>query len=110
MDWKTALADENHDLASYRTVAAETAAGFTALHRAAMSEGALDVKTKELIALGIGISKQCIDCIGFHVIAAKKAGATREDVTETISVAIMMGGGPAYMYGAKALAAFDQLA
>ena len=109
MDWNAALAEENRDLATYRAEAPETAAGFTALHHAAMAEGELDVKTKELIALGIGIAKQCIDCIGYHVIAAKKAGATRKEVTETISVAIMMGGGPAYMYGAKALSAFDQL-
>ena len=109
MDWKSQLADESRDLASYRKAAPDTAHAFTALHHAAMTEGALEVKTKELIALGIGISKQCVDCIGYHMIAAKKAGATREDVAETISVAVMMGGGPAYMYGAKALAAFDQL-
>jgi alkylhydroperoxidase/carboxymuconolactone decarboxylase family protein YurZ len=50
-----------------------------------------------------------VDCIGYHVQGAIKAGATREDVADTISVAVMMGGGPAYMYGVKALEAYDQL-
>ena len=109
MDWKTTIAESNANLEAYRAVAPETAKGFSALHHAAMAEGALDVKSKELIALGIGIAKQCIDCIGFHVIAAKKAGASREDIAETVSVAIMMGGGPSFMYGAKALDAYDQL-
>ena len=75
-----------------------------------MGDGALSVKQKELIALSIGIVKQCTDCIGFHVQAAMKAGATRSEIAETISVAIMMGGGPAYMYGARALEAYDQFA
>jgi len=109
MNWKTTIAESNSNLDTFRGLAPDTAKGFTALHHAAMAEGDLDVKTKELIALGIGIAKQCIDCIGFHVIAAKKAGASREDITETISVAIMMGGGPSFMYGSKALEAYDQL-
>ena len=70
----------------------------------------MSVREKELVALGIGIAKQCVDCIGFHVQAAVRAGASRDDIADTISVAVMMGGGPAYMYGVKALEAFDELA
>ena len=74
-----------------------------------MGDGSLTSREKELVALGIGISKQCVDCIGFHMQSAIKAGATRDDIAETIGVAMMMGGGPAYMYGVKALEAYDQL-
>lgn len=109
MDWKTYLRDSGAAIKEFRGTQSETAQGFGALHDAAMAEGALDVKTKELIALSIGISQQCLDCIGFHVKAAIRAGATREEVAETISVAVLMGGGPKMMYGAKALEAFDQL-
>lgn len=66
-------------------------------------------REKELQALAIGIATRCVDCIGFHVQAAHKAGATRDQVAETIGMAMMMGVGPAYMYGAKALEAWDQL-
>ena len=61
------------------------------------------------MCLAIGIIRQCNDCIGFHVKAAVAAGATRDEIAETITVTMYMGGGPAYMYGAKALDAFDQL-
>jgi len=110
MDWKTELAEANANMETYRGTEPGTAAGFTALHQASMAAGALSKKDKELIALSIGISKQCVDCIGFHVKAAIAQGATRDEVAETVSVCVMMGGGPAYMYGVKALEAFDQLA
>jgi len=109
MDWKSELSASNKNLDIFRKSQPETATGLSALHGAAMQAGAIGVREKELIALGIGIAKQCVDCIGFHVRAAIAAGATRDEVAETVSVAMMMGGGPSFMYGAKALEAFDQL-
>lgn len=109
MDWTAELAEANTNLDSYRKAQPATAAGFSALHKAALTPGALDLKTKELIALSIGISKQCVDCIGFHTKAAASAGATRDEVAEVVNVCVMMGGGPAFMYGVKALEAYDQL-
>ena len=108
MDFKNELAVTMDNLDNYQAEQPHGAAGFAKMHKAAMGEGALGVKEKELIALGIGIARQCADCIGFHVRAAMKAGATKEEIAETVSVSIMMGGGPAYMYGARALEAFDQ--
>ena len=108
MDWKSELAETNRQLDNYRKTQPDGAAGFTTLHRATMRQGALSVKEKELMALAIGIAQQCIDCIGFHVRASIAAGATRDEVAETVSVCLMMGGGPAYMYGVKALEAYDQ--
>ncbi|MBV1866702.1 MAG: carboxymuconolactone decarboxylase family protein [Marinosulfonomonas sp.] len=109
MNWTKELATTNANLAGYRAVQSDTARGFSALHQGAMAPGQLDVKHKELMALAIGIAQQCTDCIGFHVKAAVKAGASRDEIAETISVCVMMGGGPSYMYGVKALEAFDQL-
>lgn len=109
MDWKSYLSDSTGAVMAFRKAQPETAKGFSALHDAGMADGAIDAKTKELIALSIGVSKQCLDCIGFHVKAAIRAGATREEVVEAVSVAIVMGGGPQMMYGAKAVEAFDQL-
>ena len=109
MDWKAELDDAKQSLASYRKAAPEGAAGFSAMHKAAMGPGALGVKEKELMCVAIGIIRQCVDCIGFHVKSAIAAGATREEIAETVTVAMFMGGGPAYMYGVKALDAYDQL-
>lgn len=110
MDWTAELAASNVNLDTYRAADPATAKMFTGLHHAAMRGDALDLKTRELIALGIGIARQCVDCIGFHVKAAAAAGATRDEIAACVSVSIMMGGGPAFMYGAKALEAYDQLA
>jgi AhpD family alkylhydroperoxidase len=110
MDWKAYLTHQSTTLDTFRKTHPDAAKGFTALHHGTLADGALSVREKELQALAIGIVKQCTDCIGFHVQAAHKAGATRAQVAETVGVAMMMGGGPAFMYGAKALEAWDQLA
>lgn len=81
---------------------------FSALARAATAEGALDVKTKELIALAIGIATRCDGCIAFHAKAAAKHGATREEILETLGMSVYMGGGPSFMYAGQALEAFEQ--
>ncbi|WP_292889148.1 carboxymuconolactone decarboxylase family protein [Nonlabens sp.] len=86
----------------------ETMNGFTALHKASVANGALLSKTKELISLGIAIAVHCDGCIAFHVHDALKAGATKEDILETIGVAICMGGGPALVYGGEAMQALEQ--
>lgn len=87
----------------------DTMAGFGKLYSSAMSsDGALDRKTKELIAVGIGISVRCDGCIASHVRAALRAGAAREEILETIGVAVFMGGGPSTVYGAEALQALNQ--
>jgi AhpD family alkylhydroperoxidase len=82
--------------------------GFANLHKAAMAGGALDAKTKELIALAIAVAIRCDSCIAYHVHDALKAGASHAEVVEALGVAIMMGGGPATMYACDALTALEQ--
>jgi len=84
--------------------------GFSDLSSAALRDGALSQKTKELIALCIGVAGHCDACIGFHVKALIKLGATRAEIEEALGVAVYMGGGPSLMYAADALAALEQLA
>ena len=81
--------------------------GFTQLHQKSVAEGALPKKTKELMALGIAICSRCEGCVTYHVHDALHAGASREEVLEAIGVAVMMGGGPALIYGCEALEALD---
>jgi AhpD family alkylhydroperoxidase len=83
--------------------------GFNTLAQAATKEGALSKKTKELIALAIGIAVRCEGCIGMHTHALVKLGVTKEELVEMLSMAIYMGGGPSIVYAAEALKAFEEL-
>jgi AhpD family alkylhydroperoxidase len=86
----------------------DTMKGFAVLAQAATRDGALDKKTKELIALALGVAAHCDGCIGFHTEALVKLGATREEIEETLGMAVYMGGGPSLMYAADAIAAYEQ--
>jgi AhpD family alkylhydroperoxidase len=97
--------------APYRELSAaipEVMAGYNALHVAAMAEGVLSMKMKELIALSISITRECDGCIAAHARGAARRGATVEEVTEMIGVAISMNGGPGTVWGPRALAAFHE--
>lgn len=86
----------------------ETMAGFAAMAKSATATKALDEKTKEMIALALGVAAHCDGCLGYHTKALARLGATREEVAETLGMAVYMGGGPSLMYAADALRAFDQ--
>jgi AhpD family alkylhydroperoxidase len=91
-----------------RQGAPDTMAAFAALAKAATAPNALDTKTKELMAVAIGIAMRCDGCVAFHTKMAHRQGASREELLETVSLAIYMGGGPASVYGADAVRAYDQ--
>jgi AhpD family alkylhydroperoxidase len=84
--------------------------GYRTMHAAAYAAGALDEKTKELIALAIAVSKQCDGCIASHARGAARTGATESEVAEALGVTIAMNGGPATVYGPRAFAAFREFA
>ena len=81
---------------------------FASLHTAGSAAGALDAKTKELIALAIAVATHCDDCIAFHTHDALKHGATREEIADALGVAVFMGGGPSVMYSTHVLDALEQ--
>jgi AhpD family alkylhydroperoxidase len=82
--------------------------GFYQLHTESTAPGVLSKSAKELMALAISICVHCDGCIAYHTHDALRAGATHEEVVETIGVAVMMGGGPAAVYGAQAFEALSQ--
>jgi AhpD family alkylhydroperoxidase len=82
--------------------------GYYSLYQAAMKPGALDVKTKELITLGIAVSKRCDECIAYHTHASLKAGATEKEIIEVLGVTLFMGGGPSLSYATHAIEALEQ--
>jgi AhpD family alkylhydroperoxidase len=92
-----------HDL---RQAIPEVMKAFAGLHAAAFTEGSLNAKTKELIALAISVIQRCDGCIAAHARGAARRGATEAEVAEAIGVAVLMSGGPATVYGPRAFAAF----
>jgi len=84
--------------------------GFGELSRAALASGALETKVKELTAMTIGVVQGCDGCIASHARGAVRAGATKQEAAEMIGVSILMHGGPATIYGARAYAAFCEFA
>lgn len=95
-------------IAKMRKEIPDTMAGFSALSQAANKEGVLNKKTKELIAIALAVANHCPGCIGFHSQALVKLKTSREELLETLSMAIYMGGGPSLMYAAEALEAFEE--
>lgn len=106
--YKKITGDLSQSLAKMRQEMPEVMSGFSALAQAATQPGTLDKKTKELIALALGIAGHCDGCIGFHTQTLVKLGVTRAELLETLGMAIYMGGGPSLMYAADALAAFEE--
>jgi AhpD family alkylhydroperoxidase len=100
--------DISANLKTLRKDIPDTMAGFSAMAQAASRDGALDKKTKELIALALGVAAHCDGCIGFHTEALIRLGASRQEVEETLGMAVYMGGGPSLMYAADAIAAYEQ--
>lgn len=84
------------------------AQGFASLHKTVGADGVLSAKHKELQALAIAIAIRCEGCIACHVQDAIKNGATKEEIVETIGVTVLMGGGPAIVYGQKAYEALEE--
>jgi AhpD family alkylhydroperoxidase len=100
----------NESLGPFRKSQSDAMKGFAQLAQSSMAEGAISAKHKELMALAIGVSQHCSGCIGFHVKALQKLGATRTELEETLAVCVYMGGGPSLMYAAEALKAWETLA
>ncbi|KKG11650.1 4-carboxymuconolactone decarboxylase [Methanosarcina sp. 1.H.T.1A.1] len=69
------------------------------LHSEVVKDGALSARTKELMMVGIAVALRCEYCLWKHVPEAVRLGATREEVLEAVSTAIVMAGGPAVAYG-----------
>lgn len=106
--YKEITSELSASLAKLRKEIPDVMNGFSSLAQAATKDGVLDKKTKEFIALALGVASRCDGCIGFHVQTLIKLGASREELLETLGMAIYMGGGPSLMYAADALRAFEE--
>ncbi len=106
--YKVITQELNNYLTKMRKEIPDVMNGFSLMAQAALKDGALNKKTKEMIALAIGIASQCDGCIGFHVKALVSLGITREEMLELLAMTTYMGGGPKLMYAADALKAYEE--
>lgn len=109
-DYAALTRDISTYIGELRRAQPEPMQAFSALAKGATADGAVAKKTKEMIALAIGVAQRCDGCIGFHAKALTDLGATRDEIAEVMAMCVYMGGGPALMYSADALRAFDQFA
>lgn len=109
-DWPQMAKELSGAIKEVRLGTPDVMKAFSEMAAAATKSGALDTKTKELIALAIAVAIRCDGCVAFHAQAAVKHGATRDEVMETMGMALYMGAGPSLMYAAQAVEAFDQFA
>ncbi len=109
MTWQEKLSDTRSGLRNLNSAIPDTARAFGTLGKAVKEGGTLDYKVKEFIALGMSIAVRCEPCISLHTEALVKAGATREEISDVLSMSVQMGGGPSMMYAAKALECYDEL-
>ena len=109
MDYPAFITETRNQTRTLAKATPDAMKGFGALSAAVKQDGALSLKEKEYVALGIAIAIRCEPCIAFHVEALIKAGATRAEVADVLAMCIQMGGGPAVMYASKALDCWDQL-
>jgi AhpD family alkylhydroperoxidase len=108
-DYREITRSVSTSLAKFRADIPDVMKGFNALAQASTRDGALSQKTKELIALSLGVAGHCDACIGFHLKALIRLGVTRAEIEEALGVSVYMGGGPSLMYAADALAAYEEL-
>ena len=80
---------------------------FWAFDKAAMAGGAIPMKYKELIALGVGFTTQCPYCIEIHSNRAREAGASDQEIAEAVVVAAALRAGGAITHGTHALKAHE---
>lgn len=109
-DWPEMAKELSGAIREVRLGAPDVMKAFSAMAAAATGAGTLDTKTKELIALAIAVAIRCDGCVAFHAKAAVEQGASREELMETMGMALYMGAGPSLMYAAQAVEAYDQFA
>lgn len=107
VDYNQKMSELNESYKKVFGATGEAGTGFRQVHATAVADGALDSKTKELMAVAVSISIRCEGCITDHIYNAVKAGATKKEIDETVQVAMMMSGGPGVIYGGMALEAAE---
>jgi AhpD family alkylhydroperoxidase len=106
IDWNTYRQQVVAGVAGFAKLSPETVRGYGAMGGAGQKTGQLDAKTRELIAIAVAITLRCDGCITIHTDAARKLGATKEEVAEALGVAVSVNAGAAIVYSTRTLDAY----
>jgi AhpD family alkylhydroperoxidase len=109
LDWKSYATELKARVSQIGKISPDILKGYAAIANAKTAEPKLDAKTKELISLAVAVTSRCDGCIVTHTAAAKRAGATKEEIVEALGVAISVNAGAALVYSARVVDAFDTL-
>ncbi|HEX2593434.1 MAG TPA: carboxymuconolactone decarboxylase family protein [Rhizomicrobium sp.] len=107
MDWKDYKTQVAGAIKEISAANPDIVKAYAAFHHANSASKHLDKKTRELIALGVAVSLRCDGCINAHTEAAIHAGATKEEIVDTLGVAVMVNAGAAMVYSARTIDAFN---
>ena len=109
MNWKELLGTLKRSYSRLSATNPQILEAYRGLAAAQGSNGALDAKTRELIAMAVSVTTRCDGCISSHAAAAAKAGATEEEMSDALGVAIALNAGAAYVYSLRAMEAYGEL-
>lgn len=107
LDWNEYRQQIATQVAQIGKASPEMVRGYRTLSDAGQKTGKLDAKTRELIALGVAVTRQCDGCITVHTDAASQHGATRDEIVEALGVAVAVNAGAALVYSARVMDAFQ---
>lgn len=103
LDWQAYRGQIAKRIGEIKSLSPDTVRGYVGLSQAGEKNDLLGVKTRELIALAVGVTRQCDGCIAVHTAAALKAGATREEIAEALGVAVAINAGAALVYSSRVM-------
>jgi AhpD family alkylhydroperoxidase len=106
LDWNEYHKELLATIGQIGSLSPDTVRGYSVLSGAGAKTGKLDAKTRELIALAVAVTTRCDGCITVHTDAAIKQGATKEEIAETLGVAVALNAGAALVYSARVMDAF----
>lgn len=109
LGWKKYRQEVKGRVNEMSKAAPEAVKGYMALASSGEKAEHLDPKTRELISIAVAVTTRCDGCIASHVEAAVKHGATKEELSEALGVAIAMNAGAALVYSARTLDCFDEM-
>jgi len=107
-DWNAFRDSLMEQINDYATQSPDVMRGLTTMNNAASKTGKLEPKIHELIALAVAVTTRCDGCISVHVQKAVELGATREELSEAMGIAIALNAGAALVYSSRVMEAHSQ--
>jgi AhpD family alkylhydroperoxidase len=106
LDWNGYRQQLSAAITEIARAAPDLVRGYRMLASSRAKSGALDAKTRELVALAVAVTLRCDGCITTHVDLARKQGASADEITDALGIAVMVNAGAAMVYSARTLDAF----